>query len=158
MTSELNRRDFIKQAAAVTAATSISMAGISTDKVLGANDRIRLGLIGAGRQGVDNMTHFIRQGVEVVGVADVYEPNLQKGLHAAGGKAQSYKDFRQLLDDKTIDVVINGSEIARLSCAGFRPGVAGWKVPRSGYIGFALHEVQLEEGDQVEHGVIPLNR
>lgn len=109
MNSEINRRDFIKRAAAVTAATSMSMAGISTGNVLGANDRIRLGLIGAGQQGVDNMTHFIRQGVEVVGVADVYEPNLQKGLQAAGGKAQTYKDFRHLLDDKTIDVVINGT-------------------------------------------------
>jgi len=109
MTDEINRRDFMKRAAAVTAATSISMAGISTDKVLGANDRIRLGVIGTGRQGIDNMQHFMKHGVEVAAVCDVYEPNLQKGLQAAGGKAATYKDFRHLLDDKTIDVIINAT-------------------------------------------------
>jgi predicted dehydrogenase len=109
MTDEINRRDFIKRAAAVTAATSISMAGFSTDKVLGANDRIRLGVIGMGRQGTDNMQNFMKHGVEVAGVCDVFEPNLQKGLQAAGGKATTYMDFRKLLDDKTIDVIINAT-------------------------------------------------
>jgi predicted dehydrogenase len=82
------------------------MSGASTGNVLGANDRIRLGLIGCGRQGVDNMRHFMKQGVEVAAVCDVYEPNLQKGLEAAGGKAKALKDFRQVLDDKKIDAVI----------------------------------------------------
>ena len=109
MTDEINRRDFIKRAAAVTAATSISMAGLSTGKVLGSNDRIRLGVIGMGRQGTDNMQNFMKHGVEVAGVCDVFEPNLQKGLQTAGGKATTYKDFRKLLDDKTIDVIINAT-------------------------------------------------
>jgi predicted dehydrogenase len=106
---EINRRDFIRRAAATTAGVSLSMAGVSTDRVLGANDRIRLGVIGTGRQGVDNMENFMRHGVEVAGVCDVYEPNLANGLKAAGGKAKTYKDFRQLLDDKEIDVVINAT-------------------------------------------------
>ncbi len=109
MNDEISRRDFIKRAAVVTAATSMSMAGVSTAKVLGANDRIRLGVIGPGMQGIGNMNHFIRQGVEVAAVCDVYEPNLEKGLKAAGGKAQTFKDFRQLLDVKDIDVVINAT-------------------------------------------------
>jgi len=109
MSEEINRRDFIKRAAVVTAATSVSIAGASTDKVLGANDRIRLGVIGTGRQGIDNMENFMRHGVEVAAVCDVYEPNLEKGLAAAGGKAKTYKDFRQLLEDKSIDVVINAT-------------------------------------------------
>jgi len=106
MSEQINRRDFIKRAAASTAGISLAMSGVSTNNVLGANDRIRLGLIGCGRQGVDNMGHFIRQGVEVAAVCDVYEPNLQKGLKATDGKAKALKDFRQVLDDKEIDVVI----------------------------------------------------
>jgi predicted dehydrogenase len=106
---EINRRDFIRRAAATTAGASLSMVGVSTDRVLGANDRIRLGVIGTGRQGIDNMENFMRHGVEVAGVCDVYEPNLANGLKAAGGKAKTYKDFRQLLDDKEIDVVINAT-------------------------------------------------
>ena len=106
MTEQINRRDFFKRAAVGTAGISLAMSGASTGNVLGANDRIRLGLIGCGRQGVDNMWHFRKQGVEVAAVCDVYEPNLQKGLEAAGGKAKALKDFRQVLDDKEIDAVI----------------------------------------------------
>jgi predicted dehydrogenase len=109
MTDQINRRDFIRRAAVSTAGLSFAMTGANTGKVLGANDRIRLGLIGCGRQGRDDMGYFIHQGVEAAAVCDVYEPNLQKGLEAAGGKAKALKDFRQILDDKDIDLVIVGT-------------------------------------------------
>jgi predicted dehydrogenase len=109
MSEEINRRDFMKRAAVATAATSLSMAGISTRSVLGANDRIRLGVIGTGRQGIDNMQNFMRHGVEVAAVCDVYQLNLEKGLKAAGGKAKTFTDFRRLLEEKDIDVVINAT-------------------------------------------------
>jgi predicted dehydrogenase len=109
MMDEINRRDFFKRAALTSAGVSLSMSGFSTGNVLGANDRIRLGLIGAGHQGVSNMKDFMQHGVEVAAVCDVYQPNLDKGLEAAGGKAKSVKDFRQVLDDKEIDVVIVGT-------------------------------------------------
>ena len=109
MTDEINRRDFMKRAAFTTAGVSLSMAGFSTTKVLGANDRIRLGVIGTGRQGMDDMKNFMHHGVEVAAVCDVYQPNLDKGLAAAGGKAKTFKDFRKILDDKEIDVVLIGT-------------------------------------------------
>ena len=34
-----------------------------------------------------------------------FQPRLEKGIQAAGGKAKAYKDFRQVLDDKDINVV-----------------------------------------------------
>ncbi|MGD1155218.1 MAG: Gfo/Idh/MocA family oxidoreductase [Terriglobia bacterium] len=106
MTDEINRRDFLRRAALTSAGVSLSMCGLSTGNVQGANDRVRLGVIGAGRQGVDNMQNFIQHGVEVAAVCDVFQPNLDKGLAAAGGKAKALKDFRQVLDDKEVDVVI----------------------------------------------------
>jgi predicted dehydrogenase len=109
MSDEINRRDFIKRAALTTGGVSLSMAGFSTTNVMGANDRIRLGVIGTGKQGVDDMKHFMQLGVEVAAVCDVYEPNLSKGLEAAGGKAKTFKDFRQVLDDKEIDAVLIGT-------------------------------------------------
>jgi predicted dehydrogenase len=109
MTDEINRRDFMKRAAITTAGVSLSMAGLSTTKVMGANDRIRLGVIGTGRQGRDDMRNFMHHGVEVAAVCDVYQPNLDKGLSDAGGNAKTYKDFRQILDDKEIDVVLIGT-------------------------------------------------
>jgi len=106
MNQQINRRDFIRKAAASTAGLSLAMSGASTGKVMGANDRIRLGLIGSGRQGRDDMETFIHQGAEAAVVCDVYEPSLQKGLESTQGKAKTVKDFRQILDDKEIDMVI----------------------------------------------------
>ena len=79
MTDEFNRRDFIKRAAMTTGAMSLSMAGFSTAKCLGANDRIRLGVIGTGKQGRDDMKNFMQHGVEVAAVCDVFQENLDSG-------------------------------------------------------------------------------
>src|SRR5208337_4270695 len=105
MTDEINRRDFMKRAAFTSAGVSLSMAGFSTGKVLGANDRISLGVIGTGSEGREDIMNFIKQGGEVAAVCDVYQPNLDKGLADAGENAKTFKDFRNILDDKTIDVV-----------------------------------------------------
>jgi predicted dehydrogenase len=119
MTDEINRRDFMRRAAFTTAGVSLSMAGFSTTNVLGANDRIRLGVIGTGRQGQDDMKHFMSHGVEVAALCDVYQPNLDmaqqlastgfttaKGQSIAGSNPAKYNDFRKVLDDKDIDVVL----------------------------------------------------
>ena len=52
MSSPIDRRVFMHRAAGAGAALSISLAGPLTRKVLGANDRVRVGVIGTGRQGV----------------------------------------------------------------------------------------------------------
>jgi predicted dehydrogenase len=109
MSSPIDRRVFMKRAAGAGTALSISMAGPLTRKALGANDRVRVGLIGAGRQGLSNMKKFKEHGAEIVAVCDVYAPHLEKGKLEAGPDAATYGDFRKLLDDKTIDVVINAT-------------------------------------------------
>jgi len=113
MDGRLDRRDFMKRAG-IGAVTAGVTAGIGltggASRVLGANDRVRVGLIGAGQQGTYDMKDFALQPeVEIVAVCDVYEPNLQKTLDIAGARAQSYKDFRQVLDRKDIDAVIVGT-------------------------------------------------
>jgi predicted dehydrogenase len=109
MSDDINRRNFLKRAALTTAGASIAVSGLSGRSVLGANDKVVIGLIGCGRQGIDNMQHFMRHGAEVAAVCDVYQPNLDKGLKAAGEKAKVYKDFRELLDNKDIEAVIVGT-------------------------------------------------
>lgn len=109
MGGKLDRRNFIKHAGMSAVTAGIALGGGSS-RVLGANDRVRVGLIGAGQQGTYDMRDFALQpDVEIVAVCDVYEPNLQKALNTAGTQAQSYKDFRQVLDRKDIDAVIVGT-------------------------------------------------
>jgi predicted dehydrogenase len=114
MSQPIDRRAFMHRAAGTGAAVSMSLAGPLTRRVLGANERVRVGVIGTGRQGISNLKAFQRHGAEIVAVCDVYEPNLGKGKTAAqwgqeGGEVATHSDFRRLLDDKTIDVVINAT-------------------------------------------------
>lgn len=123
MGDEINRREFMKRATVRTVGASMAVSGLSGRSVLGANDKIVIGLIGCGRQGRDNMGHFIGHGAEVAAVCDVYEPNLKKGLQqveldqmnalqissAQARPAKPYKDFREVLDNMDIDAVIVGT-------------------------------------------------
>ena len=71
-------------------------------RILGANDRIRAGIIGAGARGQFLIEQFKEAGAEVGGVCDVYEPNLQAGLKKASSGARPFRDYRKMLDDKSI--------------------------------------------------------
>ncbi len=98
----MNRRDVLRTAFAVGAATAFSAT-----RVQGANDRIRFGLIGSGGRGREDWTTFLKQPeVDPVAVCDVYGPFLDKGIALTEGRAKGLKDFRQLLDRKDIDAVI----------------------------------------------------
>jgi len=107
MGHEIDRREFMRRATVTSIGAGIALAGIGAGNVLGANEKVLIGVIGTGKMGISDMEAFAKQPeVEIAAVADVYEPNLQKGLKAAGEKAQAYRDFRQLLDRKDIDAVI----------------------------------------------------
>src|ERR1051325_335967 len=98
----MNRRDLLR--------TSIAMGAVSalsSTRVMGANDRVRIGLIGSGGRGREDWTNFLKQpDAEPVAVCDVYQPFLDKGIAMTEGRAKGYKDFRQLLGQKDIDAVI----------------------------------------------------
>src|SRR3989449_1539951 len=106
MTEEITRRDFMKRAAVSTATAGLAIRGLSA-KGVGANDKIVVGVIGTGRMGLSNLEDLAKQpDVEIAAVCDVYRPNLEKGLKATDGKAKTYKDFREVLDRKDINVAI----------------------------------------------------
>jgi predicted dehydrogenase len=89
----MDRRGFLGAAAAV-------------PQVLAANERPRVGLIGAGVRGRLLAVEFKELGAEVAAVCDVYEPNLQAGLKAASSGARAHRDYRRLLEDASLDAVI----------------------------------------------------
>ncbi|MFN7542052.1 MAG: Gfo/Idh/MocA family protein, partial [Acidobacteriota bacterium] len=75
-------------------------------RILGANERVRTGLIGAGGRGRFLAGEFKEIGFELPAVCDVYQPNLEAGLKLASTGAVGHKDYRRLLDDKSIDAVV----------------------------------------------------
>lgn len=79
-------------------------------RVLGANDRIVLGIIGSGGMGRHHMNTLNSiGGIEWAAVCDVYEPNLNEGLKLAGSKAKAYLEHERLLENKDIDAVVIAS-------------------------------------------------
>jgi len=101
----LNRRSFIHQLSGGAAALAGSSMFTSA-RVLGANDRIRFGLIGAGGRGMDIFKAALRApNTQAVAVADVYSRRLDEAKQIVPA-VQTYTDFRRLLDDKSIDAVL----------------------------------------------------
>jgi predicted dehydrogenase len=85
------------------------MAAASGARVLGAAESLRGAVIGSGGRGRLLTAEFKEIGVEMAAVCDVYEPNLQAGLKVASTGARPYDNYRRMLEDKSIDVVIVAS-------------------------------------------------
>lgn len=104
----ITRRDFVKDTTMTAVGTGLALsAGPFASKVLGANEKIVVGVVGCGDQGRANLRDFRRQPeVEIAAVCDVYDANLYQVVEMTDGKATAYKDFRKLLERKDIDAVI----------------------------------------------------
>ncbi len=75
------------------------------------SEQIALGVIGAGGRGTLVMSTFQKSPyVRVGAICDVYEPNLERGLSTAakvpGNHPKPYRNYRELLADKSIDAVL----------------------------------------------------
>ncbi|HSW49908.1 MAG TPA: Gfo/Idh/MocA family oxidoreductase, partial [Bryobacteraceae bacterium] len=91
------RRDFVMGAGAAMAASTASAA----------SSRVSYGVIGTGGQGCYLLGRMARlAGCRCVAVADVYEPNLKRGVAAAGSRPQAFTDYRKLLDRKDVEAVV----------------------------------------------------
>jgi predicted dehydrogenase len=99
----MKRRDFIKRVAQSGAVVS----ALSAQRVLGANDRLGIGIIGFGLIGRLHARNFHSlPGARVVAIADVYQPRLDAAVDSIGGDVARYRDFRSLLEDKNVDAVV----------------------------------------------------
>ena len=98
----MNRRDLLRRSSQAALAWTAS----SYAKILGANDKINLGLIGAGGRGQSVMGTFIKTNeVNVTAVCDVFSERVDKAQTAAPG-AKGFSDHRKLLETKGIDAVL----------------------------------------------------
>ena len=101
----MKRRQFIKRV--VQTGAVVSATALSGKDVLGANERVRVGLIGCGGRGMFD-AKLMRDvpNAEFVAVCDLYPPHLARAKEWAGTSAKEFKDFRRLLEQKDIDAVL----------------------------------------------------
>ena len=94
----VSRRAFLQTAAAVSASPALG--------ALGANERIRIGFIGAGGRATRHYSLFLdkHKDAEIVAIADVDPVRLGQAAEAIK-TAKPYQDFRHVIDNKDIDAV-----------------------------------------------------
>jgi predicted dehydrogenase len=101
------RRTFLKQAAMGTAA----VLAYPSATVLGANDRVRVAMIGVGDRGNDLLDQIRAvPNVDLVAMADVYSRRREQAKGKVPG-IQTFEDHRRVLDMKDIDAVIVASPL-----------------------------------------------
>jgi predicted dehydrogenase len=110
MSHRTNRRQFLR---------STGLAGVgfwlasSAKAGTGPNDKIHIGVIGAGGRGAANTGEVLAdRGVQIVALCDVNEQNLEQAATRVAAAANQprnihrYSDWRKLLDQQDIDAVI----------------------------------------------------
>ncbi len=111
-----NRRSFIQKS--ILSVTGVGLTvKISPNlfaNIIGANERLTCGLIGANGMGMVDLKAFLAiPGTECAAICDVDGNILNRQIAETekiqGFKPRSYKDFRKLLENKDIDVVIIGT-------------------------------------------------
>src|SRR5689334_5625381 len=102
----LSRRDFVKTSAL--AVGSISLVNVVPAAAFGANDRIRVGVIGCGGQGTGHVSSLVKRSpddnITVVAVSDVYQRRLTRAKNIC--KGEGYLDYRKLIERSDIDAVL----------------------------------------------------
>ncbi|MCH8823155.1 MAG: Gfo/Idh/MocA family oxidoreductase [Planctomycetes bacterium] len=105
----VSRRRFLQ----TTAAASVVMASPASSwaRVLGANDRLNMAVIGTGGQGGWHTRDLVgrkdKENLNVTRVCDVYRRKLNEAIGYIGGSESSgTMEYRKILDDRDIDAVI----------------------------------------------------
>lgn len=84
-----------------------ALSALAYRRVLGANDRIGVALIGCGGRGRGVTSYAARmEGAEVRGVSDVYLPRREQAAEQFGTAAVAFGDYREVLASKEIDAVV----------------------------------------------------
>jgi len=96
---DISRRDFTRVAGVATA--------LSYSKILGANDRVRMGYIGVGNRGDQVHDGFLEHGDnETVALCDLRDDYMDFAAKKSRANPRRYKDYRKLLEDKGVDAVV----------------------------------------------------
>jgi len=96
----MTRRDFARSASVATA------TALSANRVIGANDRVRVGFIGLGNRGDQVLSAFLEhKDCEVAAICDIYPPYLDFAAKKIGGAPKRYTNYRELIAHKDLDAV-----------------------------------------------------
>jgi len=111
--TNISRRKFVKGVASsavgiATFGSSLGMSAISYSRIIGANERINVGVIGCGGMANAHMEALLNMkqsdNVEITAVCDVFTKRLDKAKELT--QAQAFKNYQEILKNKDIDYVL----------------------------------------------------
>lgn len=143
-----SRRNFIS-----TVASGLATTLTAPSSVLGANDRIRFGIIGPGARGQEILRWAINTpNTEFVAAADVYTRRLEE-VKRFSPNVKTYMDYRYLLEDKSLDAVLIATP-QHLHCEHFTAALdAGKHVYQEKTMAFTVaHAKKMREAFQKAKG------
>lgn len=90
--------------------TATAAGVLASHRALGANDRIRIGLIGTGGRCM-YLAELLKglPGNEIVAACDVYAPRRLEAVEKMGPQAKPAAEYREVLDRTDIDAVVIGA-------------------------------------------------
>ena len=107
MNLRTSRRSFLKTTALTAAA--LGFPAVSYRRVLGANDALRVAVVGFNGRGADHIAGFLKvPGVRLAALCDCDQKVLDaavKKLKEQGHDVKGYKDVRDVIADKDIDII-----------------------------------------------------
>ena len=83
------------------------ITALSYSRILGANDRVRMGYIGLGNRGDQVHDAFLEHGdQQTVAVCDLKDSYMDFAIRKSRATPKKYADYKKLLDDKDVDAVV----------------------------------------------------
>lgn len=134
MKSKSLRREFLKAGAAATAGLAIASRASSYASILGANDRVHVGVVGFADRAKDSlipalMEHARELNFEIVAVSDIWSRRREEGAQfinkLTGKPVTSARNNDELYDIKDVDAVI-------IATADFQHALHGVEAVRAG--------------------------
>src|SRR5579871_6693060 len=93
------RRDFARSASLATA--------LSYSRIMGANDRVRMGYIGVGNRGDQVHDAFLEHGdQQTVALCDLRDDYMDFAIKKSRATPKKYSNYKKLLEDKDVDAVV----------------------------------------------------
>jgi len=110
----MKRRQFVQQTSTVLAGSSFLSTPLISKSIIGANDKIGLGVIGCNGMGWSNTYALLQSDqIELLGICDVDENVRLKRKEDLkdfrSNTPELYGDYRKLLENKDIDAVVIGT-------------------------------------------------
>ncbi len=111
--TKISRRHFVKGLGGAGAGIAVfgggpNMLAKNYSNIIGANERVRIGIIGCGGMANQHMRALLKMkdedNIEIASVSDVYTTRMNKAKDLT--KAKSIEDYREILDSKDIDSVL----------------------------------------------------